>query len=76
VFFTWTVVLAQKRVRSWDDAGGIDREKFAAFHRGMFARGVLLPPSPFETAFTSAAHGEAELERTLEAARAAFSEAA
>ena len=76
VFFMWTVVLAEKGVRSWDDAGGVDRERFAAFHRGMFLRGVLLPPSPFETAFTSAAHGEPEVEITLAAARAALAEAA
>jgi len=72
----WTLFLSAKPVRSWDDAGGVDREKFAAFHRGMFSRGVLLPPSPFETAFTSAAHGEPEVEITLAAARAALAEAA
>jgi glutamate-1-semialdehyde 2,1-aminomutase len=36
----------------------------------------LLPPSPFETAFLSAAHGEAEIEHTVAAARAAFAEVA
>jgi len=76
MFLMWTVSLAEKGIRSWDDAGAVDREKFAAFHRGMFARGVLLPPSPFETAFVSTAHGEPELEQTLEAARAAFAEVA
>jgi glutamate-1-semialdehyde 2,1-aminomutase len=76
LFMTWTVVLAQKPVRSWDDAAGIDQEKFAAFHRGMFARGVLLPPSPFETAFVSAAHGEPELDQTLAAASATLAEVA
>ena len=72
----WTLFLSRKPVRSWDDAGGVDRETFAAFHRGMLARGVLLPPSPFETAFVSAAHGSAELEQTLAAARAVLAEVA
>jgi glutamate-1-semialdehyde 2,1-aminomutase len=40
----------------------------------MLERGVLLPPSPFEAAFVSAAHGNPEIEYTLEAARAAFRE--
>jgi glutamate-1-semialdehyde 2,1-aminomutase len=33
---------------------------------------VWLPPSQFEAAFVSTAHGEAEVERTFEAARSAF----
>ena len=74
LFLMWTTSLAEKPIRSWDDARGVDRERFAAFHRGMFARGVLLPPSPFETAFVSAAHGDEELERTLVAARATLAE--
>jgi len=76
LFLMWTVFLAEKPFRSWDDAASIDRDKFAAFHRGMFARGVLLPPSPFEAAFVSAAHGEPELELTLAAARATLAEVA
>ena len=72
----WTLFFSDRPVRSWNDAGGVDRQRFAAFHRGMLARGVLLPPSPFETAFVSAAHGEAELEQTLTAARAALAEVA
>lgn len=43
-------------------------ERFGAFHRGMRHRGVLLPPSQFEAAFVSAAHGDRELELTLRAA--------
>jgi glutamate-1-semialdehyde 2,1-aminomutase len=72
----WTLFLSAKPVRSWDDAGNVDRQRFATFHRGMMARGVLLPPSPFEAAFASAAHGEAELEQTLAAAHDALAEVA
>ncbi len=72
----WTAFLADRPVRSWDDAAGVDRERFARLFRALFARGVLLPPSAFESAFVSAAHDEAVIDRTLEAARAAFAEVA
>ncbi len=72
----WTLFFSSRPVRSWDDAGAVDRERFATFYRGMLERGVLLPPSPFETAFLSAAHDEADVELTLAAARAALAEVA
>jgi len=70
----WTPFFSPRPVRSWDDAGAVDKSSHAAFFRGMLQRGILLPPSAFECAFLSAAHGEAEIARTLEAARAAFAE--
>ena len=71
----WTPFFSAKAVRSWDDAKHVDRERWSVFFRGMLERGILLPPSPFETAFVSAAHGDPEIGRTLEAARAAMLEA-
>ncbi len=41
-----------------------DRARFADFFRWMLDRGVYLPPSQFEAAFVSAAHGEVEIEQT------------
>jgi glutamate-1-semialdehyde 2,1-aminomutase len=38
----------------------------------MLDRGVWLPPSQYEAAFVSAAHGEAEVEFVLNAARDAL----
>ena len=38
-----------------------DRQQFVRFFNGMLARGIYLPPSPFETIFISLAHGRAEL---------------
>jgi glutamate-1-semialdehyde 2,1-aminomutase len=35
----------------------------------MLGRGVFLPPSQFEAWFVSAAHSDADIERTLEAAQ-------
>jgi glutamate-1-semialdehyde 2,1-aminomutase len=40
----------------------------------MLKRGVYFAPSAFEAGFLSAAHGEAELQHTFEAAREAFRE--
>ena len=38
----------------------------------MLERGVYLPPSQFESWFPSLAHGDEEIDRTLEAAREFF----
>jgi glutamate-1-semialdehyde 2,1-aminomutase len=61
-------------VRSWSDAAESDRQRFASFHRGLIARGVYFPPSQFEAAFVSAAHSEDDIDRTVDAARAALQE--
>ncbi|HEY2636097.1 MAG TPA: hypothetical protein VGI54_01810, partial [Solirubrobacteraceae bacterium] len=52
-----------------------DLEAHAAWCRGLLARGVYPPPSQFEAWFPSLAHTPAQIDRTLEAAQAAFAEA-
>lgn len=59
-------------VTNYDEAAKSDTAAFGRFHRAMLDEGVWLPPSQFEAAFVSAAHGEAEIEQTIEAARKAF----
>jgi glutamate-1-semialdehyde 2,1-aminomutase len=49
-----------------------DTERFAAFHRAMLDRGVYLAPSQFEAGFVSTAHADADIDRTIDAARDAF----
>ncbi|MDP9251129.1 MAG: glutamate-1-semialdehyde 2,1-aminomutase [Chloroflexota bacterium] len=49
-----------------------DDARFARFFHAMLEAGVMLPPSQQEAWFLSAAHGRAELEATLDAARRAF----
>ena len=49
-----------------------DTKRFAAFFRGMLERGIYLAPSQYETGFMSAAHTEADVDATLEAAREVF----
>lgn len=54
------------------EAQRADRAAFARFCRAMRARGVLLPPSQFEAWFPGFAHGDAEIDLVLAAAREAL----
>jgi glutamate-1-semialdehyde 2,1-aminomutase len=57
---------------NYDDARRSDTALFARFFWEMLARGVYLPCSQFEAAFVSAAHTEAEVDHTIQAAAAAL----
>ncbi len=56
-------------VHNYEDAKKSDLQKFAHFHRGMLERGIYLAPSQFEAGFTSLAHQDADIEKTLIAAK-------
>jgi glutamate-1-semialdehyde 2,1-aminomutase len=43
--------------------------KFAKWHREMLKRGVYLAPSQYEAGFTSLAHTEEDIDRTIQIAR-------
>ena len=58
--------------RSFAEVMQCDRERFNKFFHAMLDSGVYLAPSAYEAGFVSAAHGEAEIDATLAAARAAF----
>jgi glutamate-1-semialdehyde 2,1-aminomutase len=49
-----------------------DAERFKRFYHRMLEAGVYFPPSPVEAFFFSSAHGDAEVDYTLEKAKAAF----
>ena len=68
----WTWFFTSDAVTNYDQAAKSDTAAFGRFHRAMLERGVWLPPSQFEAAFASAAHGEAEAAATIAAAREAF----
>ena len=68
--FTW--FFTPNAVRDFAGASTSNTAAFGRFHRGMLERGVWLPPSQYEAAFVSAAHGGAEVEFVLEAARGAL----
>ena len=56
-------------VRSFEQVAKADTNRFKTFFHGMLDEGVYLAPSAFEAAFVSAAHGDDEISKTLEAAR-------
>jgi glutamate-1-semialdehyde 2,1-aminomutase len=68
--FTW--FFTGELVTDFASAATSDTEAFGRFHRKMLDAGVWLPPSQFEAAFVSAAHGPEEVDAVLEAARGAL----
>ena len=59
-------------VRDYDTATRADTGAYARFFRGMLARGVYPPPSQYEGWFLSGAHTTAQIDQTIDAARAAM----
>ncbi|HIK36767.1 MAG TPA: glutamate-1-semialdehyde 2,1-aminomutase [Geminocystis sp. M7585_C2015_104] len=59
-------------VRNYNDAKKSDTAKFARFHRAMLERGIYLAPSQFEAGFTSLAHTEEDIDKTLAVAEEVF----
>jgi glutamate-1-semialdehyde 2,1-aminomutase len=71
-----TVFFSEQPVRNYADAAACDLDAYGAWCRALLDRGVYPPASQFEAWFPSLAHTDAELDRTIEAARAAFAEIA
>ncbi len=71
---TW--FFTDRPIRNLSEARTCDTRAFGRFFHGMLERGVYLPPSQFEAAFLSAALGEAEVERLLEAVDGTLAEMA
>jgi glutamate-1-semialdehyde 2,1-aminomutase len=61
-------------VTDFDSASKSDTEQFARYFAGMLQKGVYLAPSQFEAAFMSLVHTDAQIDQTIEAARAVFKE--
>ena len=57
---------------TFEDVMASDAERFKRFFHLMLEGGVYLAPSAFEAGFTSIAHGDKELQITLDAAEKAF----
>jgi len=67
-----TVFFQAGPVGSYTDAARSDTAAFAVWFQALLSRGVYWAPSQYESIFVSGAHGEAELQATLTAAREAF----
>ena len=56
-------------VTCYEEGTKADTAKFAKWHRMMRERGVYLAPTQFEAGFTSLAHTDADVDRTIAIAR-------
>jgi len=65
-----------ERAQNWEDVAGLDQGLFRRFFHAALKRGVLLPPSPFETWFLMEAHLDGTLEAALDALVDAIEETA
>ncbi len=68
--FTW--FFTGEPVTDYTSAAASDTAAFGRFHHRMLEAGVWLPPSQFEAAFVSTAHGQLEVDRILDAAYTAL----
>ncbi len=59
LFFTETPV------RNFNDAKTSNLDMFSQYYRQMLENGIYLPPSQFEVVFVSAAHVDADIDRTI-----------
>jgi glutamate-1-semialdehyde 2,1-aminomutase len=65
-----TLFMSDGPVRDFEDAQACDTERFAGLFRHLLENGVYVAPSQFEALFVSLAHGEEEIERTIDAVAA------
>ncbi|MCU1326125.1 MAG: glutamate-semialdehyde -aminomutase [Bryobacterales bacterium] len=67
---TW--FFTTENVTDYDSAKTSDTVRFGKFFHAMLERGIYLPPSQYEALFVSTAHSEADIDRTVEAAKESF----
>ena len=64
-----TLFFSRESITDYAAAKKCDTKRFAEFFRRMLDQGVLLAPSQFEALFVSAAHTDADIDRTVVACR-------
>jgi glutamate-1-semialdehyde 2,1-aminomutase len=67
-----SVFFSERPVTRFADALECDQQAFSAWCRELLSLGVYPPPSQFEAWFPSLAHTDEQIERTVQAAAAAF----
>jgi glutamate-1-semialdehyde 2,1-aminomutase len=68
----FTLFFGSKPIRNLDDVLSCDRDLFKKVFQYALDHGVFLPPSPFESAFISAAHDANAITQTAEVLSAAI----
>jgi glutamate-1-semialdehyde 2,1-aminomutase len=61
------LTLFDRPVRNFEDAQACDTDRYARLFRHLLGRGIYVAPSQFEAMFMSLAHGDEEIDRTVEA---------
>ncbi|MEX1046329.1 MAG: glutamate-1-semialdehyde 2,1-aminomutase [Actinomycetota bacterium] len=69
----FSLFFGESEIVDFESADRAGHDEYARFFHSMLDRGVYLPPSGYEAWFMGTEHGEAEIERTLEAASEAIS---
>lgn len=64
----------EEQVQNYQQVMACNTERFNRFFHGMLKRGVYLAPASYEAGFMSSAHTEADIEFTVDAAKAVFKE--
>ncbi|MGR8949383.1 MAG: glutamate-1-semialdehyde 2,1-aminomutase [Gammaproteobacteria bacterium] len=67
LFFT-----EQEQVNTFAEVSKCDGDRFKRFFHSMLQQGVYLAPSAFEAGFVGSAHGNEEIDKTIDAARHVF----
>jgi glutamate-1-semialdehyde 2,1-aminomutase len=67
-----TLFMTDGGVRNFDDAQGCNTERYGALFRHLLEHGIYIAPSQFEAMFLSLAHGDEEIDRTVEAVTSFF----
>ena len=67
-----TLFMGSDPVTNYTQASQSDTARYGAYFRHMLERGIYVPPSQFEAMFVSLAHGDEEIDRTVEAAAEFF----
>jgi glutamate-1-semialdehyde 2,1-aminomutase len=63
-----------EKVENYQQVMACDTDAFNKFFHGLLKRGVYIAPASYEAGFMSSAHGDEEIEATLEAATITFTE--
>jgi glutamate-1-semialdehyde 2,1-aminomutase len=69
-----TLFATEGQVRNFEDARGCDVERYGALFRFLLEERIYVAPSQYEAMFVSLAHGDAEIEHTIDAATRFFTQ--
>jgi glutamate-1-semialdehyde 2,1-aminomutase len=63
----------EKKITHFNQVVACNQKRFKQFFHGMLERGIYLAPSSYEAGFISIAHGDVEIQATIDAAEKVFS---